>query len=190
MPLDKQKKKKPIESPALLYAIIIPFRLKDLQPTEPNLSKLEISYWKTSSLREDLPKYNHLQLPDICGVMGPMGSGKTRVGSMLPGHLTSTDHSHKAINTLSVTPNPSRMHSPRVRFWGSTQQAVLVDTLGFDDTNKSDMQILQMIDAWMRKTYVIIFPHAKIIIEFLNISSRIGANNMKRSHDSLTPPHC
>jgi len=70
------------------------------------------------------------------------------------------------------------MHSPRIRFWfvGSTQQAVLVDTLGFDDTNKSDMQTLQMIGVWIRKTYVA--THAEIIIEFLNISSRIGANNV------------
>jgi len=64
------------------------------------------------------------------------------------------------------------MHSPRI----STQQAILVDTLGFDDTNKSNMQTLQMIGVWIRKTYVAIFPHAEIIIEFLNISSRIGAN--------------
>jgi len=56
------------------------------------------------------------------------------------------------------------MHSPRIQFWfvGSTQQAVLVDTLGFDDTNKSEMQTLQMIGVWIRKTYIAIFPHAEI----------------------------
>ena len=30
---------------------------------------------------------------------------------------------------------------------------VLVDTPGFDDTHKSDMEILQMISDWLKKTY-------------------------------------
>jgi hypothetical protein len=34
---------------------------------------------------------------------------------------------------------------------------VLVDTPGFDDTHKSDMEILQMISDWLKKTYFIFF---------------------------------
>lgn len=44
---------------------------------------------------------------------------------------------------------------------------VLVDTPGFDDTHKSDMEILQMISDWLKKTYNLLsilfffFPHRK-----------------------------
>ena len=31
---------------------------------------------------------------------------------------------------------------------------VLVDTPGFDDTNKTDEQILKLIGSWLKKTYV------------------------------------
>jgi hypothetical protein len=108
-----------------------------------------------------------------------MGSGKIQVGFMLPGYLTSTDHLQKAINTRVILKSVTDALSVYpVLVHGSTQQAVLVATLGFDDTNKSDMQTLQMIGVWIRKTYVAIFLHAEITIEFLNISSRIGANNV------------
>ena len=34
---------------------------------------------------------------------------------------------------------------------------VLVDTPGFDDTNRSDMTILKLISDWLTKKYVIFY---------------------------------
>ena len=36
---------------------------------------------------------------------------------------------------------------------------VLVDTPGFDDKDRSDEQILQLIGSWLKKTYVELDPH-------------------------------
>ena len=54
---------------------------------------------------------------------------------------------------------------------------VLVDTPGFDDTNKEDKEILEMINQWMKKVYVGLSAHARIMIKLFNPSYRLGAND-------------
>ena len=47
---------------------------------------------------------------------------------------------------------------------------VLVDTPGFDDTHKSDMEILQMISDWLKKTYFFI---VFFLYSFLFLTGRV-----------------
>ena len=49
---------------------------------------------------------------------------------------------------------------------------VLVDTPGFDDTHKSDMEILQMISDWLKKTYIFLFP-IFFLYSFLFLTRRL-----------------
>ena len=43
---------------------------------------------------------------------------------------------------------------------------VLVDTPGFDDTHKSDMEILQMISDWLKKTYSLLYYYYSFLFFF------------------------
>ena len=93
--------------------------------------------------------------------MGPTGSGKSNVSdishvvfSILPGL--------KIIDTLTNQPgrrSGSRLEScttevRAVRLFNHPDHGnhlVFVDTPGFDDTNKSDLEILQMVSNWLQK---------------------------------------
>jgi hypothetical protein len=45
-----------------------------------------------------------------------------------------------------------RIEATRVKRQGYDQGIVLIDTPGFDDTSRSDMEILQIIADWLQKT--------------------------------------
>ena len=119
--------------------------------------------------------------------MGPTGSGKSQVRLVLPDHpmFANLNILQKIIDTLtgqktragtslkSVTDEVSAhrvLNHPTHR-----NKLVFVDTPGFDDTNKSDKQILEMISQWMTKTYVGVPVHA---IKYLNFSSLLGTSDV------------
>lgn len=79
--------------------------------------------------------------------MGPTGSGKSYFIDLLTGQS-----GQRAGNSLaSVTSNieATRMPLPS----DPKKNIVLIDTPGFDDTTRSDMEILSMISHWLKTTY-------------------------------------
>ncbi|KAF5356828.1 hypothetical protein D9756_006605 [Leucocoprinus leucothites] len=84
----------------------------------------------------------------IVAFMGPTGSGKSHFIDLL------TDQKDKrANNTLSSVTQD--IGATRVPFPGDTQRrsVVFVDTPGFDDSGKTDFEILKLINDWLTKTY-------------------------------------
>jgi predicted GTPase len=94
-------------------------------------------------------------------VMGPTGSGKSNVRDM-SFIVSSISPGLKIIDTLTNQPGRragSRLEScttevRAVRIFNHLvhgDRLVLVDTPGFDNTNRSDMEILQMVSNWLQK---------------------------------------
>ena len=95
--------------------------------------------------------------------MGPTGSGKSNVRAILCYIVNFLFlHALKIIDTLAGQPgrrSGSRLEScttevRAVRLYKHPihgDRLVLVDTPGFDDTNKSDLEILQMVSNWLQK---------------------------------------
>ncbi|KXN89094.1 L-type lectin-domain containing receptor kinase IV.3 [Leucoagaricus sp. SymC.cos] len=82
----------------------------------------------------------------IIAFMGPTGVGKSYFIDLLTGQT-----GKRAGNTLkSVT---TGIQATRVRHPKYGTRVVLVDTPGFDDTTRTDMEILTMISDWLTKTY-------------------------------------
>ncbi|EKM78780.1 hypothetical protein AGABI1DRAFT_114372 [Agaricus bisporus var. burnettii JB137-S8] len=82
----------------------------------------------------------------IIAFMGPTGAGKSYFIDLLTGQK-----GRRAGSSLkSVT---SQIQATRVKHPGYDDRIVLVDTPGFDDTTRSDMEILQIISEWLQKTY-------------------------------------
>ena len=93
--------------------------------------------------------------------MGPTGSGKTNVSesviapnvrvknAQFINTLTGNPEKRKASDlssaTQNVTPYTIQYHGLRL---------VLVDTPSFDDTHRSEMEILRIIADWLTKKYV------------------------------------
>ena len=101
--------------------------------------------------------------------MGPTGSGKSYVSIWKFQYLRTMDHiryqfidlltgqlGQRAGNSLaSVTSN---IEATRLSFPSDPKKKiVLVDTPGFDDTTRSDMEILSMISHWLKTTYAVFF---------------------------------
>ena len=73
---------------------------------------------------------------------------------------------------------------------------VLVDTPGFDDTHKSDMEILQMISDWLKKTYffsppfllfiLLLFLLTGMIVVFLGTRKVSNSQGLSTYTKSLT----
>ncbi|XP_006459451.1 hypothetical protein AGABI2DRAFT_191422 [Agaricus bisporus var. bisporus H97] len=85
----------------------------------------------------------------IIAFMGPTGAGKSFFIDLLTG---ASDQDRRAGSTLrSVT---SQIEATTVVHPSDKdRRVVLVDTPGFDDTTRSDMQILQMISEWLQSMY-------------------------------------
>ena len=94
--------------------------------------------------------------------MGPTGSGKSNVRDMsyivfhvftcflkiidtLTGQLGK--RSGKQLESCTTEVRAVRLHNHPVH----GDRLVLVDTPGFDDTNKSDFEILDMVSKWLQK---------------------------------------
>ncbi|KAF8159712.1 hypothetical protein B0H34DRAFT_415061 [Crassisporium funariophilum] len=99
--------------------------------------------------------------------MGPTGSGKSNFIDKLIKHSTKFSGDQLQSYTKDV-------HAVRVQGHKSYgDRIVLVDTPGFDDTNRSDMEILEMIGTWLKKTY-----EHKILLAGILYFHRITDNRM------------
>lgn len=96
---------------------------------------------------ENIYEFGEIRKDDIIiAFMGPTGAGKSYFIDLLTGQK-----GRRAGDTLrSVT---SEIQAIRVRHPQYDDRIVLVDTPGFDDTFRTDMEILGMISDWLGKTY-------------------------------------
>ncbi|KAJ3513210.1 hypothetical protein NLJ89_g3074 [Agrocybe chaxingu] len=83
----------------------------------------------------------------IIAIMGPTGAGKSNLIDTLANHTVQWAGSQ----LKSVTQEVRTLRLPNPVDGRNT--LVLVDTPGFDDTTRSDMEILTMIADWLQKTY-------------------------------------
>ena len=104
--------------------------------------------------------YRHVS-DDGYRFMGPTGSGKSNVRD-ISYFVFSISPGLKIIDTLTNQPGRragSRLEScttevRAVRLFNHPvhgNHLVFVDTPGFDDTNKSDLEILQMVSNWLQR---------------------------------------
>ncbi|KAG9312298.1 P-loop containing nucleoside triphosphate hydrolase protein [Chiua virens] len=94
-----------------------------------------------------LMNIENLKASDIViAVMGPTGSGK----STLVRSITGSETAEVGNGLKSFT---SDVRAIRFRDHESGRFVVLVDTPGFDDTYKSDLDILNMISDWLSSSY-------------------------------------
>ncbi|KAF9469798.1 P-loop containing nucleoside triphosphate hydrolase protein [Collybia nuda] len=82
----------------------------------------------------------------IVAVMGPTGVGKSTFIDLATGQGGKTVGHTLESQTAEV--RAVKVHHPE-----TDQPIVFVDTPGFDDTNKSDTEVLRMIANWLEKTY-------------------------------------
>ena len=93
--------------------------------------------------------------------MGPTGSGISNVRN-ISCIVLNTSPGSKIIDTLTNQPGRrtgSRLEPRTTEVCGARllnhpvhgDNLVFVDTPGFDDTNKSDLEILQVVSNWLQK---------------------------------------
>ncbi|KIK14127.1 hypothetical protein PISMIDRAFT_17525 [Pisolithus microcarpus 441] len=104
------------------------------------------------SFNQELPKneLREVELDDlttediIIAIMGPTGAGKSSFVAK------ATNSGDEGVGHALVS------HTSEIKATKCTigrSNVVLVDTPGFDDTHKSDLQILESISDWLNKTY-------------------------------------
>ncbi|KAF9449509.1 kinase-like protein, partial [Macrolepiota fuliginosa MF-IS2] len=82
----------------------------------------------------------------IIAVMGPTGTGKSHFIDVLTRSQPGTRSGHK------LGSHTGEVQCTILKGYEGNRSLVLVDTPGFDDTEKSDMEILDMISKWLEKT--------------------------------------
>ncbi|KAF8160036.1 P-loop containing nucleoside triphosphate hydrolase protein [Crassisporium funariophilum] len=102
----------------------------------------------------------------IIAVMGPTGSGKSTFVKIASGLDTGIGHT---LQSCTSTIDIVKLSFPEY----SDCDIVFVDTPGFDDTTKSDVDILHMIANWLRDTY-----RDKILLSGIVYFHRISDNRM------------
>ena len=93
----------------------------------------------------------------VFSIMGPTGAGKSTVGALRDYSLSHIDQSQfidyasrqggQGIGH-SLHSQTSDIRAVRCRHPTDNSSVILVDTPGFDDTNKSDIIILGQISQW------------------------------------------
>ncbi|TFK44967.1 P-loop containing nucleoside triphosphate hydrolase protein [Crucibulum laeve] len=102
----------------------------------------------------------------IIAVMGPTGSGKSTFINVATEHDTGVGHS---LESCTSEIGIIKLSYPE---W-SDCDIVFVDTPGFDDTHKSDLDILKMISEWLSTTY-----KKEILLSGILYFHRISDNRM------------
>ncbi|KAL8653076.1 MAG: hypothetical protein Q9226_003996 [Calogaya cf. arnoldii] len=92
--------------------------------------------------RQTLPK-NIPERPKLIAIMGPTGTGKSTFISKLAAREMKIGHNLSSC-TEEVEEVPCKV---------GDQYVILVDTPGFNDTNRSDTEILTAMADWMKSSY-------------------------------------
>ncbi|KAF9035642.1 P-loop containing nucleoside triphosphate hydrolase protein [Panaeolus papilionaceus] len=117
----------------------------------------------------------------IIAFLGPTGSGKSHLIDTLTGQTNqpqqrSGSQLESKTQQVQATRLVRRSTSSVPGSVPSERRIVLVDTPGFDDTHRSDMEILQLIAAWLKKTY-----EGDIKLKGIVYTHRITDNRMSGS---------
>ncbi|KAJ3502786.1 hypothetical protein NLJ89_g8729 [Agrocybe chaxingu] len=108
----------------------------------------------------------------VIAFMGPTGSGKSNLIDVLTGQVGSKRLSGSKLRSCTQDVYAVRLLNHEV--YGD--RLVFVDTPGFDDTDRSDMEILRMIGKWLQRTY-----EASIKLAGIVYLHRITDNRMSGS---------
>ncbi|KXN84710.1 hypothetical protein AN958_12137 [Leucoagaricus sp. SymC.cos] len=112
-------------------------------------------------------KTEELKVTDkVIALMGPTGSGKSTFISTISG-------ADQGVHDLMSCTNEIKAMRVRVTREDEDIDVVLVDTPGFDDTYKSDYEILQMISEWIKQA-----GYKNILLDGLLYLHRISDNRM------------
>ncbi|PPQ74129.1 hypothetical protein CVT24_012841 [Panaeolus cyanescens] len=106
--------------------------------------------------------------------MGPTGAGK----STLIKHITGSKDITIGHDLQSCTSELSITRASIVG-GGTTTNVVLIDTPGFDDTNKSDLQIFQLISAWLERTFLQQIPISGVVYLHRISDNRMGGTALR-----------
>ncbi|KAF9489918.1 hypothetical protein BDN71DRAFT_1525719 [Pleurotus eryngii] len=121
---------------------------------------------KTEDLKED---------DVIIAIMGPTGAGKSSFINMATGNVTGVGHDlESCTNSIDI-----------LKFQcieRSMQDIIFVDTPGFDDTHKSDVEILEMIAGWLKQTYEQNVKLAGILYFHRITDNRMAGTPLKNLH--------
>ncbi|KAF5357181.1 hypothetical protein D9756_006603 [Leucocoprinus leucothites] len=105
----------------------------------------------------------------VVAFMGPTGSGKSYFIDLLTGQ-----QGNRAKNTLSSV--TQGIEAIRMPFPKDTRRSIVfVDTPGFDDSGRTDFEILESINEWLKKTYKRGIKLSGIIYLHRITSNRIGS---------------
>jgi len=108
-------------------------------PKLPNVSELSSQVVAMDELSND---------DVLIAVMGPTGSGKSSFITMASGSSSNLAGVGHTLQSCTSEISIVRVQSVELGI-----NVVLVDTPGFDDTNRSDVDILKMVSKWLKKTY-------------------------------------
>ncbi|KAG6814071.1 hypothetical protein H0H92_003118 [Tricholoma furcatifolium] len=102
---------------------------------------------KTFSLPPSVLSRSMLFQDIIIALVGPTGSGKSNFINV----ATETSSVTVGDDLTSCTQHVETVNYPHPD--GSGRNIIFVDTPGFDDTEKTDFQVLEQIANWMKETY-------------------------------------
>ncbi|KAF7980092.1 hypothetical protein HWV62_39902 [Athelia sp. TMB] len=124
----------------------------------------------------------------IVVLMGPTGAGKSTVGSFFWPSLSRVDNSQfidyatkqngsSVGHTLSS--ETSKINIVRCMHPNDNRPVIFVDTPGFDDTNRSDVEILSQIASWFAGVYKKKIPLAAIVYLHRISDNRMASSPLK-----------
>ncbi|KZP32134.1 hypothetical protein FIBSPDRAFT_1037208 [Athelia psychrophila] len=129
-----------------------------------------LTYWFlcSRSIPQD-PKYNLSAKDRIVIVMGPTGAGKSTFIEY------ATQQAGESVGH-SLESKTSEIRAVRCQHLRDHESVIFVDTPGFDDTHRSDIEILSQIAGWFVKAY-----KQKVPISAIIYLHRISDNRMAGS---------
>ncbi|KAF8811262.1 hypothetical protein BYT27DRAFT_7208685 [Phlegmacium glaucopus] len=138
-----QQSFKPSESKTRLINPLTSLKMCELRKAvcKPKVFEKKIPF---ASLKETIAKLSQDDV--IIAVMGPTGSGKSTFIKLATGLDTGVGHN---LQSCTSKINTFKLSVPEL----ADCDVIFVDTPGFDDTKKSDVDILRMVADWLKNTY-------------------------------------
>ncbi|EKM78776.1 hypothetical protein AGABI1DRAFT_75265 [Agaricus bisporus var. burnettii JB137-S8] len=148
----------------------LPF-VKPRKATQTNFAR------KISLLRASIPSTTFSLFAETrVRVMGPTGVGKSNFIDVLTGQIGK--RSGHLLESYTTDLRASLVKD----YNGTGANLVMVDTPGFDDTNKPDTEILSIISNWLEKSYRKKIKLAGVLYLHRITDNRMGGTPLKNLH--------